>query len=427
MGTDATNPNGEWIDITNTSTGSVDLFEYVLANDSHRYDFPEGTSIAAGQSLRVYVGSGNDTGSVKYWGQSHGILNNDADEILIETYDRIEIASFKYPCTGLCSDPMQGKIAITANYDADGSDSQNVNGEWVNITNVSASTIDLDGYLLTSGGAPYYFGDDPIHPDERLRLHVGSGSDTRLRKYWGKSEPVLGNAADFVAVMTPDARIIDRFEWPCSPCGPTPSLEIIDWQWDVSGPDLRDWLLRDNVNELDFTSSRLIQPGQTLRVFVGSGTNTAGTVYWGNDSSILFGNDILELWTPHRDLRSCTAWGTQTCAPVVTAPSCNGLDATVIGTSNADTLVGTSGRDVIVGLGGADHIDGRGGNDVICGGGGNDTISGGAGNDYITGNGGVDTRQLRRCPRRGDRQDRSRHCNRPRLRHSRQNRARNRI
>ena len=79
---------------------------------------------------------------------------------------------------------------------------------------------------------------------------------------------------------------------------------------------------------------------------------------------------------------------------------CNGVEATIVGTSGNDTLTGTEGIDVIAGLGGQDEIRGLGGNDLICGNGGQDTISGGKGADTIfggnkadtiSGNGGQDT------------------------------------
>ncbi len=70
--------------------------------------------------------------------------------------------------------------------------------------------------------------------------------------------------------------------------------------------------------------------------------------------------------------------------------TCNGLPATIVGTSGDDRLVGTPQRDVIVGLEGRDIIFGREGNDVICAGPGNDVVKGGAGKDYIEGNQGND-------------------------------------
>ena len=72
------------------------------------------------------------------------------------------------------------------------------------------------------------------------------------------------------------------------------------------------------------------------------------------------------------------------------APSCDGLAATVVGTSGDDVLNGTAGRDVVVALDGEDVVRGLGGADVLCGGGGADTMHGGDGNDLVLGGGADD-------------------------------------
>ena len=80
-------------------------------------------------------------------------------------------------------------------------------------------------------------------------------------------------------------------------------------------------------------------------------------------------------------------------APVLygqTAPTCNGLPATIVATAPGQ-IIGTAGDDVIVGTAGADQIFGGLGKDTICGGGGNDQISGGDGDDTLFGEAGNDT------------------------------------
>jgi Ca2+-binding RTX toxin-like protein len=74
----------------------------------------------------------------------------------------------------------------------------------------------------------------------------------------------------------------------------------------------------------------------------------------------------------------------------LTVPACNGLPATIVGTT-AGVINGTNGDDVIVGTVGNDIINGLAGNDTICGGGGNDTITAGLGNDTLFGEAGNDT------------------------------------
>jgi VCBS repeat-containing protein len=80
------------------------------------------------------------------------------------------------------------------------------------------------------------------------------------------------------------------------------------------------------------------------------------------------------------------------------APTCMGLEATVVGTPGSDRLRGTPGDNVIVGLGGNDRIIGGGGIDVICGGPGKDFITTGKGPDKIDGGPGEDKIVSRRGP-----------------------------
>jgi Ca2+-binding RTX toxin-like protein len=70
--------------------------------------------------------------------------------------------------------------------------------------------------------------------------------------------------------------------------------------------------------------------------------------------------------------------------------SCNGRQATIVGTGGKDVRKGTSGKDVIAGLGGNDTLSGLAGKDLICGGSGKDTLNGGKSNDKLYGGAGKD-------------------------------------
>ena len=76
--------------------------------------------------------------------------------------------------------------------------------------------------------------------------------------------------------------------------------------------------------------------------------------------------------------------------PTVPLKICNGLPATIVGTSGNDLLIGTDGDDVIHGKGGNDEIKGRGGADILCGGSGDDVVRGGGNADFLKGGSGND-------------------------------------
>jgi Ca2+-binding RTX toxin-like protein len=77
-------------------------------------------------------------------------------------------------------------------------------------------------------------------------------------------------------------------------------------------------------------------------------------------------------------------------AATATAHTCQGLEATIVGTNGPDQLTGTELDDVVWLGKGKDSFDGAGGNDVICGGGGKDSLVGGVGDDKIFGEAGND-------------------------------------
>jgi len=76
--------------------------------------------------------------------------------------------------------------------------------------------------------------------------------------------------------------------------------------------------------------------------------------------------------------------------PPPTGHTCDGVAATIVGTSGDDLIFATDGDDVIVAFGGNDTIYGKKGNDIICGGPGDDRIYGNVGNDRLIGADGTD-------------------------------------
>lgn len=81
-GNDADNLNGEWVEITNTGAGLLDLMGWTLKDESasHRYAFPSDFSLRSAAVVRIYTGCGSDTGTELYWCNTAGaVWNNSGD------------------------------------------------------------------------------------------------------------------------------------------------------------------------------------------------------------------------------------------------------------------------------------------------------------------------------------------------------------
>lgn len=63
--------------------------------------------------------------------------------------------------------------------------------------------------------------------------------------------------------------------------------------------------------------------------------------------------------------------------------TCNGVTATIVGTSGMDSEAGTPNADIATMRGSSDYFEGLRGDDLICGGDGNDRLFPGRGEDHV--------------------------------------------
>ena len=98
-------------------------------------------------------------------------------------------------------------LKVDVNWDADGNDGQNVNGEWVDVTNLGASPVDLSGWWVRDAA---YRGDKAhgyafpagtvVASGDRVRLKIGKGSNGDGVLYWGLSIPIFANVTGRTAM-----------------------------------------------------------------------------------------------------------------------------------------------------------------------------------------------------------------------------------
>jgi len=83
-GDDRGNLNDEYIVFENSGDATLDLSEWAVEDEVGKtYRFPEGTTLAPGDSVTLHTGSGTDTGTDLYWGNGSPVWNNGGDTVLV--------------------------------------------------------------------------------------------------------------------------------------------------------------------------------------------------------------------------------------------------------------------------------------------------------------------------------------------------------
>ncbi len=86
-------------------------------------------------------------------------------------------------------------LRVSVKYDAVGKDAQNLNGEYLRVTNRGATTVSLAGWHVRDGG-PYNYNFPSwakVAAGKTVYVHVGRGTSSGSHFYWGRSAPVFDN------------------------------------------------------------------------------------------------------------------------------------------------------------------------------------------------------------------------------------------
>lgn len=97
-------------------------------------------------------------------------------------------------------------VSISSN--PKGPDEQNLNGEWVDLVNVSNEPVSLEGWSMRdeSTGNRFSFPSAELPAGAELRVYVGSGNNTNSEIYWGSDKPVWNNKGDTCYLVDPNGK-----------------------------------------------------------------------------------------------------------------------------------------------------------------------------------------------------------------------------
>ena len=95
--------------------------------------------------------------------------------------------------------------------DAAGNDNENLNDEYVTLTNTGDATLDLSGWTVSDTvGHQYTFANLTLDSNGSVTLYTGSGTDTDTARYWGRNGAVWNNDGDTVIVRNASGETVLR-------------------------------------------------------------------------------------------------------------------------------------------------------------------------------------------------------------------------
>lgn len=322
---------------------ATDRLEQLIDGKTVKLRAVDPNSRAQGRLFRhVFVGSTNVAEKMLKEGYGIPFLKSPEfdyqDDYIAAFYEAFD-AGRRIHDTDYCGAGPVANIEMRVNGDADGVDSENLNGEYVRIRNRGTSTLSLGGWLMHDSATDYY--DFPsnasIPPGGVITVHNGSGVDTATHLYMGFSSAIY-SSVDGAFLMDPDGDLRAFQAWPCDGlCGSSalPKLVIDEVQYNGPGNDsadpnvewvavrnadsvpvdLRDWSFVSKPYIVYSETSRVLNPGETLMLYIGEGGDSRLTMHWNRDNSILNNEgDSVALVSPDGDVATCRAWGSGSCA-----------------------------------------------------------------------------------------------------------------
>jgi len=97
-------------------------------------------------------------------------------------------------------------------FDAPGYDNQNINGEWVKITNGGYSEVEMTGWTLSDDGEVhvYIFPFFVLARGNSVKVYSGRGTDLGDRLYMGYTHPVWNNDGDLATLRDDEGNLISQ-------------------------------------------------------------------------------------------------------------------------------------------------------------------------------------------------------------------------
>ncbi|WP_264783225.1 lamin tail domain-containing protein [Haladaptatus sp. T7] len=96
-GNDHENLNDEYVVLKNAADETLDLSGWTVSDDGgHTYRVPSGVTLAGGETLTLYTGSGSDSASELHWNADAAVWNNGGDTVVVRDATGTVVLRRKY-------------------------------------------------------------------------------------------------------------------------------------------------------------------------------------------------------------------------------------------------------------------------------------------------------------------------------------------
>lgn len=105
-------------------------------------------------------------------------------------------------------------IKIDINYDAEGNDNKNLNGEYVIVENTGTGSINMKGWTVKDSGTNIYkFRKYTLKPGSDVYLFSGKGKDTDNKFYWQSLRPIWNNDHDSLYLRDREGLLVEIYNY----------------------------------------------------------------------------------------------------------------------------------------------------------------------------------------------------------------------
>jgi endonuclease YncB( thermonuclease family) len=224
------------------------------------------------------------------------------------------------------------QLTLRANWDADGTDRRNVNGEWFEITNLGSSVVHVGRWWVRDSDLRRYRlpARAKIPAGGSIRVYAGRGHNRSRAFFWGLREPPFDNGGDGGYLFDKQGDLRAWMMYPCrvscrdplqgnvrlraTPDGLPEHVDITNTS--QAAINLNTYTLAFPFQSYGFGTNSIVQPGETMRVDAQGdpANNTRLHRHAGlRDYVMADRGGRARLLSYHDIVVACDAWGNERC------------------------------------------------------------------------------------------------------------------